>query len=336
MYYADSQAFLALQGQPPIFDPEKRPQLSLALVTSVPPFAKDFHAALAAHDTFRGQALSNLDTYEVRVKDDIVGGPGMGLLFGLQHAPERMTYERVRTFAREGVRAMTLAFDEATEYGGGFLAEDGLTNRGRQLIEWMNECGIILDLSHSNHETAREALDFIRRSNLSMRPMASHTGCYEIFQHPRNLPDDVLKSIAELDGYVGINLVTFLLCHEHKSESVHSYLYAFVCHLHHASRVMGPGPERVGVGSDCPHIDQTMGDAKGNFARMQKMLQTKGRFGEYFPDRPLEIIEHGGRMLSALKKGMLKSEPLFFLKHGDEYMCGKNFRAFLKRSLPQA
>lgn len=332
MYYADSQAFLALQGQPPIFDQEKRPQLSLALVTSAPPFLKNFYAVLAAHKTFREQALSNAGTYEVRVKDDL-GGPGIGLLFGLQHAPEVMTYERVRTLARVGVRAMTLAFDEATEYGSGFLAESGLTKRGRQLIEWMGECGVILDLSHSNHETAREALDFIRRSNLSMRPMASHTGCHEVFPHPRNLPDDVLRKIVGLDGYAGINLITFLLCSEHKSGSMHDYLHAFTCHLHHALRIMGRA--RVGIGSDCPHIDQTIEGAGENFVRMQKMLKTKCRFGEYFPDRPLEVIGNGSRMMAVLRKELRGLESPLFSKHDKDRMCGKNFREFLERSLPQ-
>lgn len=332
MFYADSQAFLATQGQPPIFDHGKRPRLSLALVTSAPPFVKDFHAALAAHEVFRDQALSNANTHEVRGNRGL-NQSGMGILFGLQCPPERMTYERVRKLAYEaGIRAMTLAFDEATEYGGGFLSKGGLTKRGRQLIGWMSECGIILDLSHSNHQTASEALEFILQEQLPMKPMASHTGCYEIYEHPRNLPGYVLRKIAEMDGYVGINLVTFLLCSEHKSESAHSYLHAFVCHFHHAIRVMGPA--RVGVGSDSPYVDQTMEDAKRNFTRMQKMLQTKGRFGEYFPDRPLEIIADGSKMLAVLGKETRKSEPPLFSKHDEDRLCGKNFREFLGRALP--
>lgn len=330
MFYADSQAFLALQGQPPIFDQERRPRLSLALVTSAPPFAKDFHAALAAHDTFRGQALSNANTHEVRVMGD-VGGPGMGLLFGLQHAPERMTYERVRTLAREGIRAMTLAFDEATEYGGGFLAAGGLTNRGRQLIKWMGEFGIILDLSHSNHETAREALDFIGKSNLQMKPMASHTGCYEIFRHPRNLPDDILLRIVRMDGYIGINLISFLLCE--RGRGIH-YLSFFLSHVRHAISFVD-GYTKIGIGSDCPHIDQTMEDAEKNYLRLKQMLKTDGKFGEYFPDRPPEIILHGNKMMKTIKESAGEGWHSYH-REMEECLYGKSFRRFLERSLPQA
>lgn len=322
MRYADSQAFLALQGQPPIFDSSKRPQLSLALVTSAPPFLKDFHAVIAAHETFREQALSNPNTHEVLGKGDL-DQSGMGLLFGLQCPPEKMTYERVRTLAREGVRAMTLAFDEATEYGSGFLAKGGLTRRGKQLVEWMSECGILLDLSHANHQTAREALDFIRQENLPMKPMASHTGCYEVCQHPRNLPDDVLQKIVERGGYIGISLVTFFLTerkNDSRKDDPHYYLNWFIIHIRHAMYVVDDRA-KIGLGSDCPHVDQTIEDAKTNYLRMIQMLKTNGKFGEYFPDRPPEIIEHGAKMVSTLKK--------------NGYTCGRSFSEFLKRSLPQ-
>ena len=39
--------------------------------------------------------------------------------------------------------------------------------------------------------------------------MASQTGCYSQYRHIRNLPDDVLKSVAELGGIVGISMTTY-------------------------------------------------------------------------------------------------------------------------------
>jgi microsomal dipeptidase-like Zn-dependent dipeptidase len=315
-YYADSLAFFALQGQPPIFELTKHPQLSLAHLTSAPPFLKDFDAALAAHKTFREQALSNPDVHEVRTAKDLEL-PGTGIVFGLQHAPEGMTFERVRMLAREGVRFMTLAFDGASAYGGGFLSEGGLTARGRELIEWMSQCGIILDLSHANDRTARDALDFIWLKRFPVRVAATHTGCRSIFPHPRNLSDAVLWGLTYRDGYVGITAVTFFLGGQDSS-----YLENVARHVAYAIRVCGG--YKVGIGSDSPHIDMTMAEAEKHFGVMTKMLKTKGKFGEYFPDRPPELIEHGSRMFEVFGEVLTQSPEVL----------GGNFRDFLKRSLP--
>lgn len=318
-YYADSLAFFALQGQPPIFDLNKHPQLSLAHLTSAPPFAKDFGVALAAHRIFREQALSNPDVHEVRTGEDLEL-PGMGVVFGLQHAPEGMTLKRMQTFAQEGVRFMTLAFDGASEYGGGFLSEGGLTARGRELIEWMSETGIILDLSHANDKTACDALKFIQQKYLQLpvRVVATHTGCASIFPHPRNLSDAVLWGIAYQGGYIGITAVTFFLGRQDSS-----YLENVARHVAYAVKTCGNN--KVGIGSDSPHIDMTMEEAEKHFGVMTKMLKTSGRFGEYFPDRSPKLIEHGSQMFETFHK---------VLGPFAESVLGRNFKSFLKRSLP--
>src|ERR1035437_5705469 len=177
-FYADSLAFLGLQGQPPV----NRSQLSLAHITSVPPYVKDFDIVLRMHLVFQVRALSNAWVHGVYEKSDI-SKPDMGILFGLQHAPEDLTLARVRELASAGIRSMAIAYDGSTEYGDGFKGDGGLTPQGEKLIDWMCATGIILDLSHAGHATAREAIEYILRHRLPMMPMMSHSGCYELFPH---------------------------------------------------------------------------------------------------------------------------------------------------------
>ncbi len=69
---------------------------------------------------------------------------------------------------------------------------------GRQVVEMLNETDITVDVSHLN------AGGFSDVVKLSKKPfIASHSGCRELFDHPRNLRDGQIRSIAESGGVVG-------------------------------------------------------------------------------------------------------------------------------------
>lgn len=315
---ADSQGFLAVPGKPPVYG-AKRPQVNLTLVTSAPPMLKDFGQTVAAHAAFREALDNNTDLFELRWQDDLylINPEETHVVYGLQHAPYDMSCAHVRCLYDVGIRSMALAYDDPTPYGDGFKGDGGLTEKGKELIRWMSDFGIILDLSHTGHATARDALDFVEREGLSTAVMASHSGCYEVFPHRRNLPDDIIARL----GYIGIPAISFFLTAEGNDS-----LEAFTNHVQHALRIA----KRVGIGSDCPHVDMTMTEAKEEFGRMQAMLKTNGSFGEYFPDRPQQIIEHGSRMFEIFD-GTLRDEM-----DGEdvENILVHNFVDFLSKALP--
>jgi len=325
-FYADSMAFIGLQGQPPKFETTARPQLALAHVTSVPPMIKDVTSALKAHKAFAQIALANPGVKEIRTTDDLNGMSSIntGLLFGLQHAPESLTYSNVYEFSNAGVRSMGLAYEGDTEYGGGFKSGGRLKGRGEKLIEWMAKTDIILDLSHAGHSTARGALRFIAQERLPVKPMLSHSACESVFNHQRNVPDDILRGVDRAGGYVGIPLISFYLGAQGSDP-----LTEFACHITHALSVVGKG--KVGIGSDCNHLNMTMEQAQAHFDKMVAMLKTGGTFGEYFPDRPPELIKHGGNMFKVIEHTLSTGNTLMF----DSGILGRNFKDFLSRSLPQ-
>lgn len=319
-------AFLALQSRPPKFELGSRPRLALALVTSAPPFIRDPREAIQAHEMFIKIALSNPNVEMVRTAEDLKGLSAirLGLVCGFQHAPKGLAQTDVRDLFNAGVRVMAIAYDGANEYGGGFKSGGRLTPRGEKLIRWLAEAGFILDLSHAGQSTAKNAITFIRQGRLPIRVMLSHSACQAIFQHPRNATDDIFEGVADLDGYAGIPLITFFLgmrdC---------DYLDQYGRHLTHALSIMGKG--KVGIGSDCNHINMSMVQAEVHFNNMVKMLRTGGTLGEYFPDRPPELIEHGNNMFKILEHKLETGNALLF----DPGILGLNFREFLQRSLPQ-
>lgn len=77
---------------------------------------------------------------------------------------------------------------------------DGLSPLGEDLVREANRLGLILDGSHASDATVRDMLA------LSTTPIIlSHSGPRAIYDHPRNLPDDLLKAIAEDGGVIQIN-----------------------------------------------------------------------------------------------------------------------------------
>lgn len=324
MVYADSMAFLAPQGQSPVIDVRKPPRLDVAHVTAASQAALDFNATIAEIWRFVGTVLSSpMMPHGLYGKGDL-DLPGMGIVFGLQCPPEGLTRDRVRMLFDLGIRFMGLAYDGITAYGSGFLTEGGLTAAGCDLLEWMAEAGMILDLAHSNDQTAHEALHFARQHDLPLRVAATHAGVRGAYDCPRNLSDAVLCGIAERDGYVGILLTSFFLCEEGFDP-----LAEFVDHVRHAIRLIGA--ERVGVGSDIPHVGMSMETAREQYDLMVKTLGTGGRFGEYFPDRPVEMIAGGDKTFPIIGNALRYAG---FDPDAAASVLGGNFINFLRRSLP--
>jgi membrane dipeptidase len=103
-----------------------------------------------------------------------------------------------------GARYMTLTHTSNTSWADSATdapAHHGLTPFGVEVVKEMNRLGMLVDLSHVSADTMRAALA------ASQAPIIfSHSSARALDDHPRDVPDDVLRAVATNGGVV---MVTF-------------------------------------------------------------------------------------------------------------------------------
>ncbi len=99
-----------------------------------------------------------------------------------------------------GARYMTLTHSNNTGWADSATdapAHDGLTPFGVEVVREMNRLGMLIDLSHVSPATMRGALA------ASQAPVIfSHSSARALNDHPRNVPDDILRALAVNGGVV--------------------------------------------------------------------------------------------------------------------------------------
>jgi membrane dipeptidase len=165
-----------------------------------------------------------------------------------------------------GVRLIGPAWSQ-TRYCGGTRRPGPLTAAGRELVTGIRELGFVLDVSHLAEQSFWDAMDVGPG-----RVIASHSNARALvpggplIDGARQLSDDMIRTIGDLDGVIGLNLFNGFLTPEwegaiigrlisqvllpHPSETPENTVTLDVVRAH-ASHIAGLiGWNRVGIGSD--------------------------------------------------------------------------------------
>lgn len=109
----------------------------------------------------------------------------------------------LRTYYSLGVRYMTLTHSENTEWADSATdtpKNNGLSKFGEEVVREMNRIGMLVDISHVSVDSMKQTLKVTRAPVI-----ASHSSAYALAEHPRNVPDEVLKLVAANDGVIMVN-----------------------------------------------------------------------------------------------------------------------------------
>lgn len=119
---------------------------------------------------------------------------------------------KLEALYNRGTRYITLTWNNSTPWATSASDEtnldgaknsegkNGLTAFGKQVVQKMNNLGMLVDVSHVGEQTFWDVI-----STTTKPVIASHSSVYSICPHKRNLKDDQIKAIAKNGGVIQIN-----------------------------------------------------------------------------------------------------------------------------------
>ncbi len=137
-------------------------------------------------------------TYAAHPRATDEDSPPIGLVISMESADPILSPSDVQQWWESGVRIIGPAHYGPGRYAGGTGAEQGLTDRGCELLVEMERLGIILDLTHLSDQAFWQALE-----RFGGTVLASHNNCRSLVPHQRQFSDNQLQAIMARDGVIG-------------------------------------------------------------------------------------------------------------------------------------
>ncbi len=180
--------------------------------------------------------------------------------------------ENLHNVYEKGVRLITLTWNYENEIGYPHSQIGYETTKlkpfGVEIVEAMNELGMLVDISHLNDG------GFYHVAEISKKPfIASHSNARSVTDVTRNLTDDMIKVLANNGGVTGLNFCKFFLGDMYISKVEH-----IVNHIKHIVNI--GGIDVVAMGSDFDGIPN--GLEMEDISQMDKLQNAllKGGFKE--------------------------------------------------------
>ena len=156
--------------------------------------------------------------------------------------------DNVDVFYGLGVRSSQITYNFQNWAGAGCneLNDSGLTVFGHELVEKMNDVGMLIDLSHAGMKTMA---DTIAASRVPV--IVSHSCCKALWEHNRNTTDENIRAIADNGGLFGVTQMRPFMTHQ-----IDNAVHVYYQHIEHAINVAGI--DHVCIGSDRDHRRLTL------------------------------------------------------------------------------
>lgn len=159
--------------------------------------------------------------------------------------------EKIKKYYDMGIRLITLTWNYENSLGfpnsnDPEMMNKGLKPFGREAVEYMNELGILVDVSHLSDG------GFYDVANISKKPfIASHSNARGISPHRRNLTDDMIRIIGEKGGVIGLNFCASFL--NENAQGPNSTIEMMIKHLNYIRNV--GGEDVLALGTDLDGIE---------------------------------------------------------------------------------
>ncbi|EMI9090453.1 MULTISPECIES: dipeptidase [Bacillus] len=213
-------------------------------------YEKRFEAALQMADIFYNEILSLPGVKFIQTKNDIsmLKQDEIGAILTLEGC-EAIGKDamKLRLFYRLGVRSFGLTWNYANLLADGALETRGagLTTFGKHVVQELNTLHVWTDVSHLNERSFWDVIE------IAKNPIASHSNCTKLCQHPRNLNDEQLRALIKRNSMIGVTFVPQFLTSEKQA-----HIADIVRHIEYICSL--GGENNIGFGSDFDGILETV------------------------------------------------------------------------------
>lgn len=202
---------------------------------------------------------------------------------------------RIDELYRDGVRLLTLTWNYENAIADANGGEGGLKPFGHEVVERMNETGMLIDVSHISDRSFYDVLTHSKKPVI-----ASHSCARSLCDHSRNLTDEMLHMLGERGGVVGLNFYSRFL----RKDSNYATMEQVKKHAEHI--VNCAGIDALALGSDYDGI--SCGLEWENYSKTQQLLAYLAK--EFSPAQMEKICCGNAERIFGQQNGVLRSsEP---------------------------
>lgn len=158
---------------------------------------------------------------KTQVESTISASAKLGILAAIENAsgfceedePLEKGFEKLENIISNTKRIFYIGLTHHSEnrFGGGNSCKTGLKDDGKSLLNYINGKKIAVDFSHTSDNLAFDILNYLLKNNLNIPVIASHSNFRKVFNHQRNLPDEIAIEIIKRNGLIGINFLRAFL-----------------------------------------------------------------------------------------------------------------------------
>ncbi len=165
----------------------------------------------------------------------------------------------------EGFRMVSLCWNEQNALAGSCKTGGGLTSLGYDFVREAQRLGFVMDVSHISDDAF---WDMIKMTKGPI--VASHSNSRSVWNHIRNVTDDMFRAIVSTGGVVGINLCPDFVGENADLETVCNHMFHFL--------QLDPEGTHVSLGGDLDGIESLPKGFEGveHYPRLADLLLEKG------------------------------------------------------------
>lgn len=208
-----------------------------------------FENSMKAHSDIAAKAVT-----AAQIRENYAKGLTSGVLTMEDGRAINGKMEKIKEYYDLGIRAISLTWNGINCLGYPNSADEkimkaGLTPFGKEAVQYMQELGILVDVSHLSDGGFFDVADICRKPFV-----ATHSNARALAPHRRNLTDEQLRMLAKNGGVTGLNVFGPFLNSDTSDD--HSTVEAMVKHVCHIADVAGT--DTIAMGSDFDGVFGTL------------------------------------------------------------------------------